>query len=201
MTQPKKNINCTRLRNASVGWERRHNMAKKTLDNGTPFPKSVDYKDIDLSFKKFVEDSLDISYDGKRLPTFTLFSNQRIGEYSQTWNHKDDMDNILMNFKTVNRDNNPQKGKIYGDSYNIPSNINFAVYEMPALQANGQMGIDRYSMKQPMPIDFVYTVNIITNKYELLNEFNKLVQEQFKSLQCYIFPNEHAMSLTLESVS
>lgn len=52
-----------------------------------------------------------------------------------------------------------------------------------------------------MQVNFVYTITLITNKYELLNEFNQLVQYKFKALQCYIYPNEHPMSLVLDSVN
>lgn len=201
MIQGKKYIDKLRLRNKAIGKELRKNMSKKILEYSTPFPKSVNYKDIDDEFKKFVTDKLSVSYDGIQLPTYSLFSNQRIGEYSQTWKYTDNLGNIIMNFKTITRENNPQKGKMYGESYNIPSDINFEMFKVPVLQENGQETIDIYTMKQPMPIDFVYTVNIITNKYELLNEFNTLVNIQFKGLQCYIFPNEHPMSMKLENIS
>jgi hypothetical protein len=198
--QPKQYINGLRLRNVSIGNELRRNASKKILDNGTPFPKTVGYKDIDDEFKKFVTESLDVSFNGKSIPTFTLISNQRIGEYAQTWQYLDDMNNILMNFKTIFRESNPQKGKIYSESFVIPGKIDFSVFEIPVLQENGQIAVDRYTMKQPTPIDFKYTVNLITNKYELLNEFNLKVNKAFSGLQCYIFPNEHPMSMKIDSI-
>ena len=56
-------------------------------------------------------------------------------------------------------------------------------------------------MRQPFAVNFDYMLTIVTNKYELLNEFNELVHYHFKALQCYIFPNEHPMSMILNSVS
>jgi hypothetical protein len=198
---PKKYIDGLRLRNKAIGKELRRNSTKKILENGTPFPKELEYKDIDDAFKNYVVEDLNMEYDGTILPTFTLFSNQRIGEYSQTWKYTDSMNNIIMNFKTISRENNPQKGKIYGDQFNIPGNIRFPLFTVPVLQENGQMGYDMYYMKQPMPIDLIYTINIITNKYELLNSFNEKVNDSFKSLQKYIFPNDHPISMVLDSIS
>lgn len=201
LIQPKPYIDGLRLRNKAIGSELRRNMSKKILDNSTPFPSSIEYKDIDDEFKKFVMNDLRISYNGMELPTYSLFSNQRISEYSQTWKYTDDVGNILMNFKTITRENNPQKGKIYGEAFNIPSDINFAMFKIPVLQENGQEAIDLYTMKQPFSVDFIYNLNIITNKYALLNDFNELVNSKFKGLQYYINPKEHPMSMVLESIT
>lgn len=201
MPSPKEHIEILHLKDKSYGIERRRNLAKAILEHGTPFPKSVGYKDIDTEFKRFVEEELDITYDDVKLPTLMLFSNQKIGEYSQTWQYLDDVGNILMNFKTITRDNNPQKGNIYGGMYNIPGDRKYPIHIVPVLQENGQHSYDIYSMRQPFGVDLTYTINIVTNKYELLNEFNELIHNKFKSLQCYIFPNEHPMSMILNSVT
>ena len=198
---PKEHIEHLRLRNRAYGVERRKNLVKRILENGTYFPREVGYKDIDKAFRDFVDHDLPISYDGKKVPTVSLFSSQKIGEYSQTWQYIDDTGNILMNFKTVTRDPNPQKGTIYMGMFNIPGERRYTMFRVPVLNENGGVSYDIYSMKQPYAVDFVYTVNLVTNKYELLNEFNELVQDKFKALQCYIFPNEHPMSMILSNVS
>ena len=200
MSNPKQHIEHLEHRRKAYGVERRRNLSKMALEKGTPFPKGVGYKDIDSEFKKFVEERLDITYDGVRLPTMSLFSNQKVGEYSQSWQFLDDTGNLLMNFKTITREINPQKGQIYGGLFNIPGNRDYPMFIEPVLQENGQIAYDVYSMKQPMSVDFFYTVNIITNKYELLNEFNQLVHNEFKALQCYISPNNHPMSMVLTDI-
>ena len=199
--QPKPYLDNFKLRNRSFGKERRFNMSRLILDKGTPFPKSVELKDIDQTFVEWVEKQLEISFNGKELPTFRLFSNQRINEYSQTWQHLDEVGNLLMNFKTVTRENNPQKGQNQGDLYNIPGNLDFPMCIVPVLQENGEEAYDMYTMKQPYTLDLVYTISLITNKYELLNKMNQLVNYQFKALTAYIFPNEHAMPMSLEEIS
>lgn len=199
--QPKPFIDRFKLRNKSYGVERRRNMSKIILEHGTPFPLSVEYEDIDKEFQRWVDEDLRISYDNITLPTFKLFSNQRISEYAQTWKHLDENGNILMNFKTVTREIDPQQGQSQGGYYNIHGNRDYPMFYVPVLQENGQEAYDLYSMKQPYAVDFSYTVGIITNKYELINQFNQLIQDKFKSLQCYISPNGHNMPLVLDNIT
>lgn len=201
MIRPKPFLDNFKLRKQAIGNERRLNMTKLILEHAPNFPLTVEYEDIDRSFQKWVEDELNISYGGQRLPTFKLFSNQRISEYAQNWNYLDDNGNLLMNFKTITRENNPKHGENQGNSYNIPGERKYPMFMVPVLQENGQQAYDMYSMKQPFCVDMLYSVNIITNKYELLNMMNQLVLKKFKSINCYINPNNHYMPMTLENVS
>lgn len=198
---PKSQINNIKLRNEAFGVERRRNMTKLVLEHAPNFPLGVTYKDIDDTFRKWVENDLNISYDGKRIPTLKLFANQRLNEYSQSWKHLDEFGNLLMNFKTITRDNNPQKGTSQGEMYNIPGERDYPMFIVPVLQENGTQAYDMYSMKQPFSIDLIYKISIITNKYELINEMNILVNDKFKSINCYIAPNNHFMPMKLESIS
>ena len=199
--QPKPYMDKLRFKNESYGYQRRLDMTTTILEKGTPLPKSVELEDIDACFINWVENDLKLYFDGELLPTFKLFSNQRINEYSQTWQHLDDVGNLLMNFKTLTRENNPKKGESQGSLFNIPGNRDYTMFAVPVLQENGEEAYDVYTMKQPYSLDLVYTVAIITNKYELLNKMNQLVHDKFKALQCYIFPNNHPMPMTLEDVA
>ena len=114
MIQPKPYIDRLRLRNHAVGTERRRNMSKIILENQTYFPKPVLHEDIDKAFFEWVDKKIEVIYNGKRLPTYKLFSNQKLSEYSQTWSNLDDTGNIIMNFKTITRENNPQHGESQG---------------------------------------------------------------------------------------
>ena len=71
------------------GFIRSQNLNKEILKEGTPFPKTLTYSDIDSSFKEFVDTSLGIAYDGVKIPTFVLLSFQRLSEYSQTCKYVD----------------------------------------------------------------------------------------------------------------
>lgn len=199
--QPKPFLDNFKLRHTAKGVERRRNMSKIILERGTPFPKPIEYSDIDTAFFDWVDKKMDLSYDGKRLPTYKLFSSQKISEYAQTWKHLDDTGNIIMNFKTITRDNNPQHGESQGSLYNVPGHRDYPMFAVPVLQENGEEAYDLYTMKQPFAINFTYTVNLIVNKYELLNKFNEMINYEFQSIQCYIAPNGHAMPMMLDSIN
>lgn len=194
-------LNKMNLREKAIGKNRRENYVKEILYKETPIPMALEYSDIDDSFKEFVDKTLDIAYDGKRLPTFTLYSNQRFSEYSQTWSHVDDERNLLMNFKAVNRENNPKMGENQGGLWNIPGERHYTILRKTILDDNGTESYETYSMKQPYSIDLIYKINLITNKYELLNQFNALVNEAFKARQCYIRPNGHFIPMVIDDIS
>lgn len=199
--KPKPYLDKFRLRRHAFGTEQRRNMSKLILEQGTPFPKPIEYSDIDESMFKWVEEHIDIVYDGKKLPTYKLYSTQRLSEYIQSWDKQDDTGNPIINFKTVTRELNPQKGDNQGNYFNIPGHKDFAMFYVPVLQENGTEAYDKYTMKQPTQINFIYTVSIISNKMEIINKMNELMHYEFNAIDCYISPNHHPMSMTLEDIS
>ena len=201
LIQPKPFLNNIRLRRKAIGTERRRNIVKTILEDSTFFPLPVTYEDIDKAFFDWVDKDLEINYAGRRLPTYRLFSNQRINEYLQSWNTLDENGNLIMNFKTITRENNPQHGESQGNYYNIPGHRDFPMFIVPVLQENGIEGYDRYTMKQPLSVNLNYTINFVCNKYELLNRFNELIHYEFSALERYIAPNGHYMPMTLESIA
>lgn len=186
-----------------VGNGRRFELMSEILKNGTFLPKTVTYKDIDEDFKRWADEELAItSDDGKIFPTMTLFSNQRFSEYSQTWKYTDKDKNLLLNFKTVNRDNNPEYGKIQNGYFNIPGKDRFyTMKKQIVLDDNGSESFLVLKMRQPVAIDLVYNLTIFTTKYDLVNQFNMMVNQAFSARQCYIRPNGHYMPMTLEGIS
>jgi len=199
--QPKAYMDKLRLRRHAIGKERRRNMSKMILEHGTPFPKPIEYSDIDQEMFNWVDKKFNLEYDGVRLPTYKLYSTQRISEYTQTWSQTDDYGNMIMNFKTITRENNPQKGENQGSYFNIPGHKDFAMFYVPVLQENGIEAYDKYTMKQPFAVNFMYSVSIITNKMELLNEMNEMMHYEFNAITSYISPNDHPMPLSLEDIS
>ena len=181
--------------------ELRLNYDKEELKDGTPFPNPLTYEDIDREFKKWVEEGLAISYEGKNLPTMTLFSNQRFSEYMQSWTFTDEDHNPILNFKTINRENNPKSGTINGESKNIPGEHTWLMKRLVATDKNNREYYIEYRMKQPFGVDLVYKVSLFTNKYELLNQFNQLVNDRFKAIDVYIRPNGHYVSMKLDDIS
>ena len=198
---PKPYINKFRNRHHAFGVERRRNMSKIILEKGTPLPKPIEYSDIDSTMYDWVDKKINLVYDGKRLPTYKLYSTQRLSEYIQTWKDTDETNSLVLNFKTITREFNPQKGEINGSYFNIPGHKNFAMFYVPVLEENGTEAFDRYTMKQPFGVNFTYSISVVTNKMEILNEMNEQMLYEFSAINCYISPNGHPMSMTLEEIS
>lgn len=181
--------------------ERRENITKEVLKDTTILPKPLGYKDIDIAFKDWVENDLGIVYEGKKLDTIALFSNQRFSEYMQSWENTDNDKNMMLNFKVITRENNPSQGTMQGGNMNIPGDIDFLMKKVIMNDKNGRPYILEYRMKQPYCVDLNYTVSVVTNKYNLLNEFNMMVNNKFKTIQCYIAPNGCFMPMKLENIT
>jgi hypothetical protein len=199
MSREYKNI--LHLRTKTFGQERRRNLTKEVVQNATPLPQPLEYQDIDEEFKRWVDEDLGIIFDGEKVPTFTLLSNQRFSEYMQSWEHVDEKKNLILNFKSITRENNPKLGSIVGDTRNIPGDIDFLMKRVQAVDKAGNKYFIEYRTKQPIPIDLIYTVSIFTNKYEMLNKFNQLVNGKFKAIECYIRPNGHFIPMKLDDIS
>lgn len=181
--------------------ELRKNLTLEELKDSTPFPNPLSYEDIDREFQKWVEEGLEITYEGKRLPTMTMYSNQRFSEYMQSWSFTDELQNPILNFKSITRENNPKSGTINGETKNIPGEHTWLMKRVRATDKNGrEYGIE-YRMKQPFAVDLIYKISIFTNKYELLNKFNELVNQKFKAITAYIRPNGHYVSMCLNDIS
>ena len=189
------------LREDTTPIERRKDLTKEILRDSTFLPQPVEYKDIDEEFLRWVDEGLRIVFEGEELPTYALFSNQRFTEFAQMWDNVDDNRNLKMNFKTVTRDNNPKDSSMYAKMSNIPVDRKFLMMRKEVINDEGKRCYVEYRMAQPVTVDFVYRIILITNKYELLNEFNTLVRGKFSSIQSYIFPNGHAMPMKLTNIS
>lgn len=202
ITSPKKNINHIDLTGSvSVGNTRRREILNMPVEKTAMLPKSVVYKDIDDAFKEWAKSLKIVSEDGAEYPTMTLYSNQRFSEYSQSWQYTDDNKQLLLNFKTVTRENNPQYGKIQSGLWNIPGDRFYQIKRMKVLDENGTESLIDLSMRQPMAVDLLYKLSIFTNKYESLNDFNIMVNKKFRARQCYLAPNGYYMPMVLENVS
>lgn len=199
--QPKKYIQPIRYTDIPFGNEVRKEYSKTILEKAPILPKPLEYEDIDNSFFDFVKDDIDIVIDGKIVPTFTLYSSQRFSEYSQTWNYTDEDDNLLMNFKTVNRDTNPSFGENQGGLWNIPGERKYRLLQRTVLDDNGTESYEVYSMKQPYTVDLSYRINFVTNIFENLNKFNQRINDLFKARQCYIRPNGHYIPMVIDEIN
>ena len=74
MQRPKHIYRPFKNRNISIGKERRLNFVKRVLENQANFPKTVTYEDIDKCVFDFVDKCFCLELNGKRFPTYKLFS-------------------------------------------------------------------------------------------------------------------------------
>ena len=200
--KPKKIYKPVGFTDAIDGFPQRKSYSERITDNEMEIPRPLEYDDIDDAFNEFADKMIDLVDDsGRKVPTFTLYSNQRFSEYSQTWEHTDEDGNLLMNFKTVNRQNNPSAGTVQGGFWNIPGNRRYTTHMKTVLDDSGREHVEIYSMGQPYCVDLSYRVNFVTNTYDMLNRFNERVHELFKARQFYIRPNGHFIPMVLEDVT
>lgn len=181
--------------------EERENLFKEVLKDSTPLPQPVELEDIDIAFKDWVENDLKVVFEDKKIPTVALFSAQRFSEYMDTWADNDDNKNLMMNFKVVTRENNPQPGTLHDKNANVASDATYLMKRVLMTDKNGRPYFMDYRMKQPYCVDLMYTISLVTNKYKLINDFNMMLNKKFKAIQCYIRPNGHFMPMKLEGIS
>lgn len=199
--KPKRDITNVRLKSVEYGNAIRKNYPKKILEKAPVLPKPLEYEDIDKAFFDFVDKEITIIAKNVKVPTFTLYSSQRFSEYSQTWKYTDDDGNLLMNFKTVNRDNDPGFGDNQGGLWNIPGDRKYTMIIREVMEDNGNEYYDVYSMKQPYAVNLSYRINFVTNIYENINAFNQRINELFKARQCYIRPNGHFIPMVIDEIN
>lgn len=202
MERPKKNIVPVKFRDPSKGYARRAGYSKEILYKEPDFPRPLEYADIDAAVNDFVDGEIELTdTEGRRIPTYTLYSPQRFSEYSQTWEHTDEDGNLLMNFKTVTRTGDGKAGSQQGGKWNIPIGRYYTLFRKTVLDDDGSEHIEVYSMRQPVAVDLSYRINFVTNSFEMINEFNMRIHQLFQSRQCYIRPNGRYIPLTLEEVN
>ena len=199
-TFPKKNIYPPRFKDKIYGYERRIGYPMEIMYKETELPKPLNYDDIDFSFEEFVKEYV-AKIEDTIYPVFTLYSNQRFSEYSQTWEHTDNEGNLLLNFITVNRDSNPKPGSNQNELWNIPGDRFYTMLVKEVLDDNGTESYEIYSMKQPYAVNLSYRINFITSTYEKLNGFNNRINDLFKARQFYIRPNGHYIPMVVEEVN
>ena len=200
-TQPKKNITQPNKYKSAKGNLVRLGYQNTILEKAPIFPKPVEYDDIDNEVFKFVDEVLDITINGKLIPTYTLYSNQRFSEYSQMWEHTDENGNLYLDFKTINRDKNPSFGGNQGEKWNIPGHRKYTLLQQQVLDDNGTESYEIYTIRQPYAVDLSYLINFVTTTLDNLNKFNQKINKVFASRQYYIRPNGHYMPMVLDEIN
>lgn len=199
MSLPKKFLKNLNIRPTKVGVERRQEWLDGISDKGTYLPKGIAHEDMDKSFNDFVENELEISVDGEKVPVY-LIGIQRWVEFVRNWSNSDEWKNVKLPFITITRKPDSQQGQNQAGRWNIPGTPTFTYMRVPTFN-EGVKGIDVYKIPQPVPVDLTYEVRFFCSKMRDLNLLNRKIMRTFKSLQAYLRVNGHPMPLILESVS
>lgn len=202
MTTPlKHNTATTNLNHYVEGNLERMRIQEDSFDATAFLSKSVEMSDIDNSVVDFFTERLDFVGENGKFPMYTLFSNERFSEYSQTWRHTDVEGNLLMDFFTIRRDPTAQAGNNQGKLWNIPGNRKFEVFRRSVLEDNGTNALEIYSMETPVAVDLKYNLSIVTSKFDNLNDFDSKLLVLFQSCQQYICPHGFFMPMKLSAIS
>jgi hypothetical protein len=180
---------------------RRQELVDKIKQDGTYLPKSLLHADLDRGFLDFVKDSLKTVVDGKIIPVVDiLMTTQNWAQFTETWNFQNIDKNVEPPLITVVRIPEVKFGTNPALIYNIPNRRLYFYAQVPTWDGNRQ-GMDIYKIPQPVPVDISFTVKIICNRMRELNQFNKIVIEQFASRQSYQVINGHYIPIIMGNIS
>lgn len=195
------NLNKLDIQRKIEGNDRINDMIKMPLSNKNLFPKPISYLDIDEAVMNFVDKNFVVDFGANvKLGTF-LFVQERLNEFSKTWEMLDENNNLIPNFKIVTRENNPKPGTLLGDGMaNIPGEPLFPLGTFEKWDGNKNITVS-YKMKQPYCVDLTYNIKFVTNKLFLLNQLNNCVINKFKSKQTYITLNGFYIPIILKDIS
>lgn len=191
------NIDKLELVSVKEGIPRVNEIMGMQVNGNNLLPKPITYKDIDKEVTNLVDMSFTVTFEGG-VKTF-FFTQQRMNEFTKTWETVDENKNPIPNFKIVTRENNPKPGTLMGGMANIPGDRYFPIGTFEMTDGNKNLTVT-CKMKQPYCVDIIYNVKFVTNKLNLLNELNNNVVDMFKSKQAYIVVCGHYMPVTLEDV-
>lgn len=192
------NLDKLKLQDKKEGIPRINEIMEMSIKGSNLLPKPITYKDIDTEVTNFVSNEFSILFGSKEIETF-FFAQQRMSEFTKTWEMVDDNHNVLPNFKIVTRENNPKPGTLMGDFYNIPGEPFFNIGTFEKWDGNKNITVT-CKMKQPYCVDIIYNIKFVTNRLNLLNELNNTVVNKFKAKQAYIIVNGHYMPISLEDI-
>jgi|TARA_R110000823_G_scaffold261185_1_gene381882 hypothetical protein len=179
---------------------RRKELANLITDDGTYLPKSVLHADMDRGMLDFVEDKLKTVSNGKKVSVIDrILTLQRWAELSQTWKFSTSDKNVDLPFIVVVRNPEVQYGTNPALQYTIPDRKQFHYAKVPTWDGN-RKGYDIYTIPQPVPVDIIYDVKIVCNRMRELNNFNRVVLQNFTSRQAYTFIKGHYIPIVMNSI-
>jgi hypothetical protein len=160
-------------------------------------PREVAIDDLDKGFVEFVDNDLEITIEGNKIPVHFL-TLQRWNEFAKTWKTSDKYKNIKIPFVSIVRRPNPEMGTNPAD-FKIPVRKEFPYMQIPVWDGN-RKGADIYGIPNPVGIDMYYTVRFFTFRMRELNKLTKKILQTFASAQAYVNIKGHYFPIMLEGI-
>ena len=180
------------------GLAQRQSILDDIANQGTYLPKGILHEDMDGEMINYVNNDIDISLAGEKVPVIFL-SIQRWAEFTKTWQYSDINKNIKLPFITIVRKPDPQVGTNYAGSFNVPGRPTFTYMKIPTWDGNIK-GYDIYKIPQPISVDITYEVRLFCNRMRDLNKMNRKILTSFSAGEKYIRVNGHPIPLMLDSI-
>lgn len=200
MDRPKKYIRDYNLVSKNTGPDRRQEILDNISNNGTFLPRGVEIEDMDKAFLSSVEQDMEISINGEKVPVF-LLNSQRWAELQKTFDFTNEFKSLKIPFISVVRRPDIQPGTNQAGYWNIPQGKKTYTYlKVPTWDGN-ESNMDIYKIPQPTSIDLTYEVRLFCDRMSELNKLHKVIHLLFQSRQHYIDVKGHPMPVHLESVS
>ena len=182
-------------------YPRREELLEKINKDGTYLPKSILHADLDGGMLNFVQNDLQTIVDGQVIPMVDIIiTSQNWSQFTETWNFQNIDKNAEPPFITVVRTPEVKYGTNPATLYTIPNRRQFFYAQVPTWDGN-RVGMDIYTIPQPVPIDITYQVKIICNRMRELNAFNKVVIEKFSSIQAYQVIKGHYIPIKMNNIT
>lgn len=192
----KKNLRISPLNEGVI---RREEISENIFNKGDFLPNGITIGDMDDAFEKFINDELEITIKGKKVPVI-LLTIQRWSEFSKTWEFTDKFKDLQLPFISIVRKPDIQEGTNQIGLWNIPGHRNYTYIKVP-INEGGRTGIDLYKVPQPTCVDINYEVRLFCNRLEEVNTFSSKMSTMYNSRQAYINVNGHPMPTIREGVS
>ena len=165
-------------------------------DQGTYFPRSISFEDIDIEVFNWFN-TRDIIIKGEKVPAIFL-TPEKWAEVKKSWKSMGTEHNIKFPYITVRRSQsprpgeNPIKGRIPGKTFNT--------YKVPIYSPAGAT-YKIYKVPQPIKVDMEYEIRALTHYISDINLINETLLKHFASLQAYLSIDNHFMPMAIDSVS
>ena len=180
---------------------RREELIDQINKDGTFLPKSILHADLDRGFLDFIKNELELSVDGKTVPTVDIIiTTQNWAQFTETWNFVDLDFNVKPPFVTTVRTPEVKFGTNPAVLYNIPNRRQYFYATVPTWDGK-KLGADVYKIPQPIPVDITYQVKVVCNRMRELNKFNQIVLGKFASRQAYATIKGHYIPIIWNNIS